>query len=512
MTACVLRTIRMTSRLSFQFSVSPLFRLRPVVSHPYRYLNTNIRPLATASSSHSNTSLSEISELHSQPSSSPNLLAYIKQKSVANAVRKIVTAVEEAEQGIGGWSSPNNLPDAIVYRTAIRSLLKAHRTDLAILLYRLRMTARSTRTSSLLSDAPLAASVIRAVLRDCKKRGQRSMHAADVFAELRKDVTNVARNSKANTEGSTVGMTGGDKVASKTVSAFFSVTGAFLMHGDFKSVQQGLQVLKGLRGCGSETAVPIADYNNIIRLLGKSRMLNGVFTILDVMRDSGVKPDNETFEFLANAAVRQVQFVLGAVSMDTLPKALGAEVAFVGRSNVGKSSLVNMVCNRKALAYVSGRPGKTQQFNYFLVNEKDKDSQFYMVDLPGVGYAKVPKQVQEEWMMFMQQYLHYRSSLTCVFHLIDARHGALADDEQLMAQVSMVDREFNYVIVLTKADKLDKQKVKQVILDKTRAALIRNNCPSNTPIVLTSASTRLGRDEMWKHLQSALEPISAESQ
>ena len=103
----------------------------------------------------------------------------------------------------------------------------------------------------------------------------------------------------------------------------------------------------------------------------------------------GAQPDAETVEFIANAAVRTVDFVTGAVSMDTLPEAL-PEACFAGRSNVGKSSLVNMVTNRKKLAFRSKTPGKTQQFNYFVVNKDEGiGSKFYLVDLPGVGYAEV---------------------------------------------------------------------------------------------------------------------------
>lgn len=256
---------------------------------------------------------------------------------------------------------------------------------------------------------------------------------------------------------------------------------------------------------GRAEGMAVGEYNRAIRLLGKARHLEGVFTVLDLMRATAVEPDNETFEFLANAAVRQVEFVTGAVSMSTLPEPLGTEVAFVGRSNVGKSSLVNMLCNRKALAYVSGRPGKTQQFNYFLVNGKHAETQFYMVDLPGVGYAKVPKHVQDEWLRFMGQYFRHRTSLRMVFHLVDGRHGALEDDEELMRQMAACGRSRGeYVVVLTKMDKMDKQKVKRSVLDKIEAALQRNGCGDETPIVLTSSASRLGRDEMWRHLQEVI--------
>lgn len=368
------------------------------------------------------------------------------------------------------------------------------RIDLVIELYRLRREARERRPE-LLCDFPLATNVVKAILRNCKKRQVRENAVADVFEDVKQDCERAVK----------LGIKEGE-VKGRLI-ALMAMMNLFLGEGDMKRVQEIVQLICRLPA-GPVSALPAKDYNNAIRLLGKKRYLKGVFAILDLMRVSSVIPDNETFEFLANATVRQVEFVTGAVSMDTLPQPVGAEVAFVGRSNVGKSSLVNMICNRKALAYVSGRPGKTQQFNYFLVNSKDENSQFYIVDLPGVGYAEVPQPVQDEWMQFMAQYFRHRTSLRLVFHLVDGRHGALADDESLMRQMATSERRVNeYIIVLTKMDKLDKQKVKQSILDKTWAALIRNGCSGDTPIVLTSSASRLGRDEMWRHLQAALPGI-----
>lgn len=435
--------------------------------------------------------------------SQQSLLAYVKKKADGGAVRKIVTVMEETEAGTGLWGTVGLRPDAGIYRTSIRSLLNTGRTDLAVDVYRMRMTAREQRPNAITVDFPLAASVIRAVLRDSKKRKMRALDSQAVFEEMKMDCE-ISRDMNS------CGGHEGGKNISKKVGALISVMNAFLADGDIRRVEEALRAIGQLPVHSTDAALPVKEYNNAIRFLGKSRLLTGVFTILDLMRASEVEPNNETFEFLANAAVRQVDFVTGAVSMDTLPDPLGTEVAFVGRSNVGKSSLVNMICNRKALAYVSGRPGKTQQFNYFLVNGKDTDSQFYMVDLPGVGYAKVPRPVQDAWTNFMRQYLKHRTSLRLVFHLIDGRHGALVDDEALMRQMSASGRHNNeYVIVLTKMDKMDKQKVKQSILDKTKAALSRNGCRRDTSIVLTSSTTRLGRDEMWRHLQSALAPVSA---
>lgn len=119
------------------------------------------------------------------------------------------------------------------------------------------------------------------------------------------------------------------------------------------------------------------------------------------MQACGLKPDTEAYTHLSNALVKTVEFVAGAVSMDTLPARKLQEAVFIGRSNVGKSSLLNMICNRKDLAYVSKQPGKTQQFNYFTVNDKTKSS-FYFVDIPGVGYAKVSQEQRGKWVQFFE--------------------------------------------------------------------------------------------------------------
>merc|ERR1712137_1347186 len=180
--------------------------------------------------------------------------------------------------------------------------------------------------------------------------------------------------------------------------------------------------------------------------------------------------DDRTYEILSNSLVRRVLFVTGAVGMDGCPTPDRGEAVFIGRSNVGKSSLVNMVTNRKSLAYTSKRPGKAQQFNFFAVNdkpglekevrfgddvagEKDPDS-FYIVDLPGFGYAKVPDQQRKEWKDFMHEYISERKTLRVVFHLVDARHGPTEEDASIMRQVGKDLPDYaKYVVVFTKADK-----------------------------------------------------------
>jgi len=261
---------------------------------------------------------------------------------------------------------------------------------------------------------------------------------------------------------------------------------------------------------------------------------NFVYNVLDAMVSFPPENKDVTFEALCNALVRRTVFVTGAVDMDGCPEADRGEVAFIGRSNVGKSSLVNMLTNRKSLAFTSKTPGKTQQFNYFAVNDKpelarqirygddvpgskDLDA-FYMVDLPGFGFAKVSQQQRQEWSDFMDEYLLQRETLRVVFHLIDARHGPTDEDGKIMQKVGTImgsDQKQNnakYVIILTKADKNVKGanseknpgRVAQSVRDKLKATMKANKV-GFAPIVLTSAETRLGREEVWKYLRLAAE-------
>lgn len=184
--------------------------------------------------------------------------------------------------------------------------------------------------------------------------------------------------------------------------------------------------------------------------------------------------------------------------------------------------------NRKALAFISKRPGKTQQFNYFSVNdkpgkekevrygdyvagEKDPDA-FYILDVPGFGFAKVPQKQRQEWSDFLAQYITTRKTLKVIFHLIDGRHGPIDEDNNIMKQMGEIKPDgVKYVIVLTKADKNVKGpnstnagKVSKDVLEKVRNAAQKNNVGS-APILLTSAETKLGRDDMWRYMRLAAE-------
>ena len=188
------------------------------------------------------------------------------------------------------------------------------------------------------------------------------------------------------------------------------------------------------------------------------------------------------------------------------------------------------------MAFTSKTPGKTQQFNYFAVNDKpelerqirygddvpgtkDRDS-FYIVDLPGFGFAKVPQQQRQQWSDFMDEYLQERQTLQAVFHLIDARHGPTEEDGKIMQKVGTILGQkqqakvhcAKYIIILTKADKNVKNaksqsnpgKVSNKVMEKLRQTMNANRV-GYAPIVLTSSETRLGREEVWKYLRFAAE-------
>jgi GTP-binding protein len=146
-------------------------------------------------------------------------------------------------------------------------------------------------------------------------------------------------------------------------------------------------------------------------------------------------------------AFNNVEFLLSVHTRKQLPEALLPEVAFAGRSNVGKSSLINTLIGRKSLVKVSARPGKTQGLNYFRV-----DDSFYLVDLPGYGYAKVPKAMQDVWQGLIGSYLENRETLKCVVVIIDIRHEAKSQDGQLLTWLA--EKNIPRLPVYTKIDKL----------------------------------------------------------
>lgn len=190
-------------------------------------------------------------------------------------------------------------------------------------------------------------------------------------------------------------------------------------------------------------------------------------------------------------------YMISAVSAKQYPPGDLPEFAFVGRSNVGKSSLINSLLNRKKLVKTSGTPGKTQMINFFDVNHK-----FVFADLPGYGFAKVPKGVQKKWQELVEQYLLKRENLRAVVLLIDIRRKPT--DLDLHMQEWLEQYEVDYILTATKADKLSQAEQSKQI-KKIRKAFLEE---SDKKLVAYSSKTQRGRKELWQLLQEkmAVEP------
>lgn len=174
-----------------------------------------------------------------------------------------------------------------------------------------------------------------------------------------------------------------------------------------------------------------------------------------------------------------------------LPENSLPEVAFAGKSNVGKSSLINGLMNRKSYARTSAQPGKTQTINFYNINEA-----LYFVDLPGYGYAKVSKETKEKWGKMIERYLRGSAQLRLVFLLIDIRHEPSANDIGMYQWI--VHNGFYPVIIATKSDKLNRSQVPKHV------KMIKNTLQvaEGTPIVPFSAVTKQGRDEIWQLIET----------
>lgn len=192
--------------------------------------------------------------------------------------------------------------------------------------------------------------------------------------------------------------------------------------------------------------------------------------------------------------------VIRNVSLETvcgitsrLPDNQRPEVAFAGKSNVGKSSLINGLVNRKALARTSQSPGKTQTINFYNLNEE-----LYLVDLPGYGYAKVSQEIKEKWGKLIERYLHGSRQLRAVFLLIDIRHEPSANDKSMYDWI--LYQGYSPIIIATKLDKISKGKV-NAHLQMIRKGL---NAGADTKILPFSAQTKQGREEIWETIEEVL--------
>ncbi len=192
--------------------------------------------------------------------------------------------------------------------------------------------------------------------------------------------------------------------------------------------------------------------------------------------------------------------VLKSVALETvcgvtskLPQTDKPEIAFAGKSNVGKSSLLNGLMNRKALARTSSQPGKTQTINFYNINDY-----MYLVDLPGYGYAKVPIKEKEKWGRMIENYLKKSKQLVAVFLLIDIRHEPSANDKQMYEWI--VYQGYDPIIVATKLDKLKRSQVQKHI------KMLRDGLKlkPDTPVLPYSSLTKQGRDEIWAMIDRLL--------
>ena len=166
------------------------------------------------------------------------------------------------------------------------------------------------------------------------------------------------------------------------------------------------------------------------------------------------------------------------------------EIAFLGRSNVGKSSLINSLLGRRALARTSNTPGRTQSINFFLIN-----GEFYFVDLPGYGYAKVSKSMRSDWGQMAEEYLSHRESLALCIQLVDSRHAPTSLDKQLNEWLVFNDKP--HIIAATKADKLSSNKLRKSL------SIIEDELPESTVIAYSSVTGK-GHDFLWEQIGKAL--------
>jgi len=183
--------------------------------------------------------------------------------------------------------------------------------------------------------------------------------------------------------------------------------------------------------------------------------------------------------------LHQAQFEFGAAQLSQLPAEGGAEVAFAGRSNAGKSSAINALTGRKQLAFVSKTPGRTQQINYYRVAEGH-----YLVDLPGYGFARVPATVQRSWQQVLSRYLQQRTSLRALVVIMDARHPLTDLDAQMLNWFGQTHKPV--LVLLTKADKLNRQEQTRTLRGVTQAV---ETDFGNCTVQLFSSVTRLGVNE-----------------
>ena len=197
---------------------------------------------------------------------------------------------------------------------------------------------------------------------------------------------------------------------------------------------------------------------------------------------------------IKSAALETVCGITSTLPENTLP-----EIAFAGKSNVGKSSLINALMNRKSLARTSSQPGKTQTINFYNVN-----SEIYFVDLPGYGYAKVSEEIKAKWRKMIERYLKKSKQLKAVFLLIDIRHEPSANDKQMYSWI--LANGFHPIIIATKADKISRNQLQKHIKMVKEGLKVEKE----TFVIPFSAQTKQGRDEIYELIDGLMKGDGAE--
>lgn len=197
--------------------------------------------------------------------------------------------------------------------------------------------------------------------------------------------------------------------------------------------------------------------------------------------------------------IKSADFIISNTDVSKCPKDRIPEYAFIGRSNVGKSSLINMLMERKDLAKISGKPGKTQLINHFKINDS-----WFLVDLPGYGYAQVSKTKRKSFQSFIEEYFLKREQLVCTFVLVDSRHDPQKIDLEFMRFLG--EHQIPFCIVFTKADKLGSSKLnKQIVSYKKKLLNTWETAPTS---FITSSSNGFGRDEFLNFIDSVNKDVA----
>ena len=192
--------------------------------------------------------------------------------------------------------------------------------------------------------------------------------------------------------------------------------------------------------------------------------------------------------------ISSAEFVISNSEVSKCPAERIPEYAFIGRSNVGKSSLINMLTGRKSLAKTSSTPGKTQLINHFKINNN-----WFLVDLPGYGYARVSKKTKQKFQKFITNYFEQREQLICAFVLVDIRHEAQKIDLEFINYLG--EKEVPFCIIFTKADKIGPSKIEQHI-KAYQDSLFANNWDEMPPYFVTSSSKGIGKDEVLEYIDA----------